>query len=304
MIFGSLFGGGGGGTEIKETTNRTRLPDFQEPAARKVIDLAHGGLKKPLSFFPDQTFADFNQLQGQGQQGRVDLAGRLGSTINNAETQFNSLLSPQSVVGDPSIQAAIDFGIGRLGEQFTESILPTIRDNSLAAGGLGDARHDIAADQAFRGFSRAGAELIPQIMLPEQARREQLSLQALQSMPTLTNQMLAPSTLLGDVGNEQQAMEQQRINEELARFEFEQREPHERLSMFAPFALSPVGQDSTSQQLVPQQGGGGLGGLLKAGLGIAGMASGFPGLSMFGNSAIGGTTLPMMSSIFNMSDIT
>lgn len=282
-----LFGGSSESESSGTSKTVTRLPAFQRPHAERVVSLAAQGLEQPRQFFPGSTVVGFTPLQQQGQAGRVNLAQGLGGDLAGLRTTVNQLIAPQGVAGDERVAGAIQAAIRPAREQLLESILPNLRTDFNMAGSLGGERQGALEQNILRDFNREALDVSSRVALGENARREAQALSAATyAFPQLTNQLQLPSALQGQVGAEEQELQRLQLAEEISRHGFEQNELAQRLGAFAPFIFSPLGSETEgefSQQTTTQQGGQ-LGQLLKAGLGIAGMAGGF-GFNPFSGAA-------------------
>ena len=84
--------------------------------------------------------------------------------------------------------------------------------------------------------------------------------------PQIMGSLAAPSQLLGQVGNIEQARQQQAIDDMRARFEFDQQAPAMSLNQYANLAAGSI-IPGTTTQTAPKQGGNQLMGLIGTGLG-------------------------------------
>lgn len=96
-----------------------------------------------------------SMLSPQGQltpeQARM-LTQRSDPTINAAQ---NFLLGPvMSPETNPALRSAIDAAVRPLSEQFTQTVLPNIRQGAITAGQFGGSRQGVAEDAASRDFLR------------------------------------------------------------------------------------------------------------------------------------------------------
>jgi hypothetical protein len=129
-----------------------------------------------------------------------------------------------------------------------------------------------------------------------QAQDLQRQLAAASAAPQIYAQQFLPSQTLAQVGAQQEAIAAQPLQEQLARYQFQQRLPYEQLSGYLSSVYgTPLGNYGTTTQNAPtyqNRTAGALGGALAGGLGGYALGQAFPSLS-FG----GGFGLPALGAI-------
>jgi len=253
------MGGGssGGGGQTTTTTTNTNEP-FEEQKAvltpllnRVMPDVAD----RPLSFYPDETVVGFSPeteaalgLQTQQAFGSPGFNAAQGLNTRTLQGDFLNQGNPawQGLVnrigGDVSKQVNSQFaGAGRLGSNSNTEALSR---------GIGDA----IAPIAFANYEA------------ERGRQQQ----GIGDAQNLQNQGFVNSSILQNVGTAREGLEQQRLNEQINRFNFGQTEPQQRLGSALGLAnLSNFGGTSTSTSTGPApRSGGGSGFGQAAGLGL------------------------------------
>ena len=268
----------GGGSQTTTTTPWSE----QQPYLQDLFQRAQQYSQGPA--FPDfQTYAGFTEPQIQAQQGLLGYAGGgLQNLIGQTQQGLAGMLSatPNMDVWGPAMQEAARIPT----RTYQETILPSIRSGAQAAGQYGSSRQGIAEGIAGRGLTEALAS--QQTGLAQMAASEALNqrMAGMGMAGQIANLGMSPYNIMGQVGGQQQAMEQQGINQALQQFYA----PLQQLQNYQGLVTGNYGGTQTT----PYQGNPLLGGL--AGMYLGGM---FGGL----NTAPGGyaTTTPGMGGYIN-----
>ena len=159
-----------------------------------------------------------------------------GDQLNQAiGSQFGALDFGLNAVQDPYSNQALQSHIAAaqrpITQAYEEQVLPGIRDQAEMYGGAGS-RTGLAEGVASRGYMDAMGDVSSGMMsnaygqgLDQQARMTALAPQAMQSG-------MMPWQIQGDVGAQYQGMEQQGINEEMARYGYDQNAEYDRYSQY------------------------------------------------------------------------
>lgn len=182
------------------------------------------------SFYPNQTYANFNPLQEQAFAGQLGYAGspELQNLIGN---QFDATNFGLNAVNDPYSNQALQSHIAAaqrpLTQAYQEQVLPGIRDQAEMYGGAGS-RTGLAEGVASRGYLDAMGDVSSGMMsqaygqgLDQQARMMALAPQTMQSG-------MMPWNIAGQVGSQYQGMDQNAINEAMSRYNFDQTAGYDR----------------------------------------------------------------------------
>ena len=157
--------GGGGGGESRTVTTQELSPEQQE-LLKLVIPEARKFVADPPQQFPGSAIVPFTPNQLGAQQSALSQAfGGNVSQVTDAAAQaqqfaLGPVLFPES---NPALQAATQAAIRPITEQFTQSVLPNIRQEAITAGGFGGSRQGIAEGQASQAFLRQVGDTSAQI---------------------------------------------------------------------------------------------------------------------------------------------
>lgn len=248
------------------------------------------------TFFPGQTYvspseqtlsalAQTEQLAQQaspalqaGQQAYLSALGGLGQTAGGGFLQ-----------GSPYQQAAISAATRPLQQQFEQSTLPALQSAFSKAGRYGSGAQERAIGQAQEATSRAIGDVASNIAYQDYARERALQQQAQTQQaalgayaPQFYQQQFLPSQMLAQVGAQREAIAAQPLQEEMARYSFQQQQPVEALMSYLSGVygtpLARVGTTTTTAPSSTNYLAQGLGGAL-LGSQVGNLFGGFGGLS-------------------------
>lgn len=202
--------------------------------------------------------ADFTPVQAWGQK-RVEAAANM-----YADELAPSIISAatRGLGGggaNPYVDQVADVVTRRINQNLTEQVLPALQSGAVASGTLGGSRQALAQGLAVQEANRELADRLAQLYAEEFNRQTRTSLETLRSMPTVFQSLIAPGMALAGVGEQQRELEQQRINEAVARWAFEQQLPYTKLAEYFNVASRPFGSVGTQEST--GTGGGSLGAL-------------------------------------------
>ena len=228
--------------------------------------LSENVLGSPQEFFPNQTFASFSP---QTEQALGQMEARAGSNPllqqaqqQQADVAGGAYLSPDS----PYMQDII--------QSVGSSVIPGVQSEFGQA--YGRANTPGFYEAMGRGF---GSQLAP-YMSQERARMDA----AAGRLPQLAREDYYDIGQLGAAGGIREQQAQRQIDEDMARFQFEQQEPSQRaLTYMSALSGSPMFSTTTTSG-----GGGGGGNPFLGALGGAGVGAPLGPLGMLGGGVLGG----------------
>jgi hypothetical protein len=261
-------------------------------------------------FFPGQTFVSPSAATQEAIAQQEAIARRQSPVLQQSQQAYQQSLGQigQTAAGgflnaNPYQQAMMEAATRPLTQQFSQSVLPGISSLYSRSGRLGSGAMERALGTATEAFGRslgditsniAGTQYQQERGLQQQAQMQQAQLAGL--APQFYSQQFLPSQTLAQVGAQQEAIAAQPLQEQLARYQFQQRLPYEQLSGYLSSVYgTPLGNYGTTTQNAPtyqNRTAGALGGALAGGLGGYALGQAFPSLS-FG----GGFGLPALGAI-------
>lgn len=257
---------------------------------------AAGAARDQLAPLAGAGIGGASALQGFGLPAGVGGADAAISGLNTAEPFANFLLSGQALSPEtnPFLAKAAEAAIRPLEKSLTEQVLPNIRGEARDQGQFGSSRQGIAEGLALQEFQAQAGDISANVFnqgfqnalaAGTQALGSTQSLagtgintllgegtRSLFASPQLADLALAPSSILGGVGFQQQQLGQAQLSEEAQRFMSEQILPFLVAQDIAQLAFGIPGGSVTSTAdrpgMDPLQALLGFGAL---GLGIAGL---------------------------------
>jgi hypothetical protein len=216
--------------QTQQTSTTTSLPQNQQQNV-DLLQQAAGDLFKSggPQYFPGQTYANptANELAGRGSN--ISYASGAGQDFlnqyNAGEQTWlnpNNIFNPSNIPGFRQAQQSL---IDDTNTNLNRNILPSIRGNSVATGGLGGSRsaiaEGIAAGDAQRGLTTALSNMN---LGAYNSGLNQYNAAAGRA-PTTFNLGLAPGQVQQQVGGQERADAQTAINANVDRFNFDQLRP-------------------------------------------------------------------------------
>jgi hypothetical protein len=263
------------------------------------------------------TYGDGSGIYQGTQLGALDPNVTLGqNSILSAATQYNN--QAQDLQGtlqgflnydpnSPINQASRDALGANVTAQFNESILPGMQDQATSSGQYGGNQYSLALGAATAPLSRAIADNEFNLMNADRSR----AMEAMSMAPELMDTLFTQGTMQNAVGSQRTDRSQLEKADAIQKFNAPRnarlRSILETQGLLTPMAgLSQTGTSSASSEGTSYMdsltkgtsktkgGGGGLGGLLQTGLGLASLYTGaggsFGGLFGGGDTSSGGTS--------------
>jgi len=230
--------------------------------------LVSGQMGTPLEFFPGQTYAGQTDAERQAiealKQGAGAYPDMLGGFMDPATNAWQGALGApgsalgmglQDVANNPALMGAADAIQGRVNRNLQENILPGMTEQFMGYGGLGGTRQGVAEGIAGRGTSDVLAEQLANMYgnawaqgLGAETSRYNAGLGAqagaIGQLPMMADMGLSeytqPAALLGQAGLLERSEEQRAIDEDMARFQFNQMEPYQRAGLGLGLLMDPA----------------------------------------------------------------
>lgn len=249
--------GGSGGAGDTSTSTTTEPWDKQKYYLTRVFREAAKNYKEPLSYYPGETVAGFAPETEQSLASQTQRAQEGSPLIDASQQQL------QSTIGGDYLSAGNPY-FEQMAGRVRGQVQPQIESRFAASGAAGS---PLANRALGLGLGDALGGLAYQNYGDERQRQLQGTLLA----PQAAQQDYFDIAKLAEVGGAKEGLEQQRIDEAVARHEFDQMEPWQRLSLFNQMLQGGYGQMSSG---TVKSGGGrsAIGAGLTGGLG--GAASG------------------------------
>lgn len=249
----------------------------------------------PMQFFPGQTYAEMDPRQTEALGMREQFAGGMGAgMVDPAMQAWQSTLTAPDVANNPYVQNMLEQQADIAGRSFRDA-MPGMGAGAIGAGQFGGSRHGVVEANQDRNIREALAQSTAQTQLGAYQQGLEQQRYGLSAAPGMAQFGMMPADVLMGVGDVGRAEEQRGINEDMARFDFAQKEPWNRLQaqagLFNPLSLPYAASRSESESqpspfsIGTQIAGLGMGAMQmpgmpwapEAGGGGSGMSAGVPG---------------------------
>jgi hypothetical protein len=236
-------------------------------------------------FFPGQTYVSPSAATQEAIAQQEAIARQQSPVLQQAQQAYQTSLGQvgQTAAGgflnaNPYQQAMMEAATRPLTQQFSQAVLPGISSLYSRSGRLGSGSMERALGTATEAYGRslgditsniAGTQYQQERGLQQQAQMQQAQLAGL--APQFYGQQFLPSQTLAQVGAQREAIAAQPLQEQLARYQFQQQLPYQQLQGYLSSVYgSPMGGYGTQTQTAPtyqNRSAGILGGALAGGLG-------------------------------------
>jgi hypothetical protein len=209
----------------------------------------------PLQFYPGQTYAGFSPQELQAQRMALAAAQGQQTLAQGGQQALLSALDATNVYNNPALQAAVQGAIAPVQQQLMEQTLPAVRGGAIQAGGYGGSRQQLMERGTIDASTKAMMDRAAGMYSDAYAQGLQARTQAMGLQPQMQQAQLSPAATYGMVGEQNRAMQQQGINEQIARWDFRQNEPWQRWGNYASLMGGGGGQQPLSSGGAPTSGG-------------------------------------------------
>jgi hypothetical protein len=289
--------GKGGGSQQTTTVQKADPWGGVQPHLKTLYSKAGSQVNNPSTFYPGQTYADMNSLQTNGLQNQLNYAtGDFQNISDNMVGGVNNLLGAADIANNPYVGNMMDQLAARSQANLTQNLLPTIRNNSISAGQMGSSRQGIAEGLALSNQQAGLDQANAQLMMDAYGKGLDAQTKAVGLAPSAAQLGFMPGQMTQAVGDIYQNQAQKGINEAIARHDYTQNEPWQRLGQYSSLLQGGMNFGTTTSNTTgPSTSGSPLAGALGAGMAgysLAGMAPAGSALAgMAGPIGIGAAVL-------------
>lgn len=225
---------GGSAKQVQTTTETGQTTSALPAQQQQNIDLLMKGARDFYqsggpSFYPGQTYAGVTPGELLARKQATNYAGGAGQDyVNQLQAGEKFFLNPENIFNPsniPGFRESQQNVTDLITRNLTESVLPNIRSGSVAQGALGGSRQGIGEGLATEGTSRAIGDTLSGMELGAYSQGLNQYNQAAGRAPQTFGLGLAPADVLKQVGQEERADTQLGIDEDIARFNFEELAP-------------------------------------------------------------------------------
>lgn len=262
----------GGDTQVKP-------PGYIKTASKDLLSKAQDVYNQgPYSYYPDQTYANLTPQQITGLTQQEQFANQVFPGLSNdIFGSFTNALNAQDIVNNPAVVAGLGSIENRANRNFSENILPQLRQQATGTGNEYSSKAQQSERLAARDLQQAISDAQANLLTGSIGSSMGLQGAALATAPSTLGTGLFGGQALQNVGGVYQNQEQQRINDLVNAYNFNQQAPYNQAVQYQNL-ISPLFGGGLGSTTTQDSGGvsSALGGAL--GGGLAGASFGLPGM--------------------------
>ena len=216
--------GSGSGDPATTISGFKALPKDVKLRLREAMDSATSDFAQgPQEFFPGQTFADLDPNQIAGLQSQLNFAqNQLPGQLAGINQSFGNALNAGSIYNDPSVQAGLGTIENRANRNFSENVLPQLRQQATGTGNQYSSKAEQSEQLAGRDLQQLISDSQGSFLGNQLASARALQANAIGQAPNISQLGLLPGSTAFNVGQTYQGQENLGINEDVNRFNFGQ----------------------------------------------------------------------------------
>jgi hypothetical protein len=222
-LLGGLFSGGGESSD--SISGFAALPKFLKNEVRNnaLPEINANFAEGPQQFFPGQTFADLTPDQLAGLQSQLNFSqNQLPGQLGQVNQSFGNALNAGSLFGDPSVQAGLGTIENRANQNFSENILPQLRQQATGTGNQFSSKAEQSERLAGRDLQQIISDSQGSFLANQLGSARGLQGSAIGNAPNVTQLGLRPGANQFNVGSVLQGQNQLGVSEDVNRFNFGQ----------------------------------------------------------------------------------
>lgn len=220
-----MSGGGGGGN----STTTQSIPDELKPLASAYASKAINLGNQSYTPYTGQRYADLNDTQNQALKMIENRATNGSSTLNNAESNLNQMISGNQ--SNPYLDQAV--------QRAQDSVTSNFNTAAVNSGSFGNTGTQA---QYAKNLSDTASTMYGNAYDSDQNRR----LQAINSAPTFANQAYTDAAQLASAGQTKQDQAQQNLDYGYSQYQDQQNLPYRQLAAMSGVFNSNLGGTSTT----------------------------------------------------------
>jgi hypothetical protein len=206
--------------------------------------------------FSGSTVAELDPAEVTALQYLQSMAGPHMAGMSDAarEAWQRSLNLPGTIMQSPEIRAMVQASTNDIIQQLTERAYPYIRTGARATGGAGGTRQSLAEALTGERLGRQAMDVASNIYGTAYQNAWNTAMNALGQAGAVQQMPVAAASALASTGATYRAQEQARLEEEAAKWYYEQYMPYQALMEYANLIRTPYGEVGVGAQEVPEVG--------------------------------------------------
>jgi hypothetical protein len=222
-------------------------------------------------YYQGQTVADMSPERAAALAAQAARARNGSPLMAAAQAELGKTLGGAYLNANPYLQSMIDAATRGVTRNYQDTVSPGIDSAFSLAGRYGSGAHVAAHDAAERILATQLGDIAGNLGYQGYAAERNNMLNALNAAPAYAQADYGDIAQLADVGRQREAAEQALINDQIARWNFEQQQPADKLAQYAQLIRGDFGGTTTTT--APYSSGAGILGGATSGAG-AGAAFG------------------------------
>jgi hypothetical protein len=240
------FYGGGGGGGSKQTTQQQL-----DPTVRPFVEFGLNEAKALYqtdtpSYYPHQTYVDPSAQTQQALQAAQNRALAGNPLVPAAQQQQLNTIQGQFLGNNPFLSAAMSGAASAATQKYQDAIQGT-RSGAAQAGRYGSTAMFDQESRAQQNLANALAQQAGQLMYQNYGAERAAQQAAIANAPQMAASDYQDIQQLMNVGQAAEGYQQQALEADINRFEFEENKPYTKLQSYLSAAYgAPMGQVSTT----------------------------------------------------------
>lgn len=280
---------GGGGNKSTTTTVQELSPE-QRQILEPVIPIAQNFALNPPKDYEGNRIAAFTPQELQAQQMLGALYPTLNQQAGTANQGFNFITSGAALdpSTNPGLQGTIDAAVRPITQNYERAVLPGIGRSAVAAGQYGGTAQGKLQQQAASEYGQAIGDASSKIAFSGYQSGLDAMARGLYALPTVQQGSLTGSQLVSALGEQQRAMEQAKIDEQIRAYTTQQLLPWMAAKEAAGLAYGIPGGTSATEAIGATAQGNPFTGTLGGAMSGAAIGSAIPGFGTAAGAGVGG----------------
>jgi hypothetical protein len=215
--------------------------------ADKLFGAGPGGLTGgSRSYFPGQGYVGFSPETESALKMTADRA-TAGSPVQAAGNGLaQKTLNGDFLQGNPYLDAVYNRGARAVTDQYTKSVVPSINSTFASAGRYGSNNQKELLGQASDNLGRTLSEMYSDMAMPTYEAERGRQMQTMGMAPQLAQGDYADAAQLANVGAQKEALGEQKLQDDMNRFYFQQDEPVNTVQRYMQLLQGNYGGTSAS----------------------------------------------------------
>ena len=236
-------------------------------------------------YYPGQTVADMSPERAAALAAQAARAQNGSPLMAASKAELAKTLNGDYLNANPYLQNTIDAASRGVTRNYQDVVAPGIDSAFSLAGRYGSGAHLAAHDAAEKNLAAQLGDLAGNLGYQGYAGERANMLNAMNAVPAAAQADYADIAQLADVGRQREAAAQALINDQIARWNFQQQMPADKLAQYAQLIRGDFGGTKTTTE--PYSSSAGIFGGAKFGSSLGESIGGVLGLGIPGGTLIG-----------------